>query len=717
MRLNRRNIIQILVQIPCMGCCCVAIATTSHDRTRFLISKTGFITISRTVQFENDTNSVKIATVKKDSTIDKNVVLSELVCTGNTAAMPISIAKSIFPVKTITALQIEQSGAQNLGDAIKNLMNISLQQDAILGAGLMMMGMSGENVKILIDGVPIIGRQNGNIDLTQIALNNVERIERVEGPLSTAYGTNALAGVINIITKKIPTQPFDFQLKTYAEANRHYNIASSIGFKNENQTIQISGGRNFFQGWSPTDMGRFQSWKPKIFYFGDLHYGLKLGKMQIGYSATYADEYMLNRGMPELPYKEQAFDDTYRTIRYGNALIVQQQAKNNYWNVQAAYNFYKRQKNTYLKDLTKITYTPTANDGDQDTTKFDLINVRGSWVTNRVENWSFESGMDVNIENGESRRLKEKDRQISDYAWFSSVEWDGIDGLKIRPSFRYAYNTAYQAPISPSVAIKYAFDEESRYIIRSSWAKGFRSPSLKELYFYFVDVNHNIRGNENLKAETSNSFNLSFFGQIFTKGIPSIIESSLFCNRIENQIALAAISGTEYGYVNIGQLTTLGGNVSGKFTYKGLEIHPGWGLTRSIQYFESKPHAVSAQEGRLGVHYNIPKTECSVHLLYKYAGQQPGYVKSTDGNVYPTAIGSYQMADLTINGKSWNKQWRWTAGIKNIFDVKNIQSQLASGTGGHSGASNSSPVGTGRTFFISSVFELGSQLKKIFFRT
>ncbi|MEN9613473.1 MAG: hypothetical protein RLZZ628_4287, partial [Bacteroidota bacterium] len=135
------------------------------------------------------------------------------------------------------------------------------------------------------------------------------------------------------------------------------------------------------------------------------------------------------------------------------------------------------------------------------------------------------------------------------------------------------------------------------------------------------------------------------------------------------------------------------------------------------QYFEAKPYAVSAQESRLGVHYNIPKTEYSVHLLYKYTGQQPGYVKKENGDVYPTSIGSYQMADLTINGKSWNKQWRWTAGIKNIFDVKNIQSQLAGGTGGHTGTANSSPVGTGRTFFISSVFELGNQLKKIVFRT
>ena len=107
MRLNRKNIIQILVQIPCMGCWCVAIATTSNDRTRHLSSKTGFITINRTLQFDNDTNTVKVATVKKDSAIEKGVVLSELVCTGTLGLRSASIAKSIFPVKTILYVSLK----------------------------------------------------------------------------------------------------------------------------------------------------------------------------------------------------------------------------------------------------------------------------------------------------------------------------------------------------------------------------------------------------------------------------------------------------------------------------------------------------------------------------------------------------------------------------------------------------------------------------------
>ena len=65
-----------------------------------------------------------------------------------------------------------------------------------------MQGISGENVKILIDGVPVLGRLDGNIDLSKINLNDVDQIKVIEGPQSVSYGTNGMAGTINIIIKK-----------------------------------------------------------------------------------------------------------------------------------------------------------------------------------------------------------------------------------------------------------------------------------------------------------------------------------------------------------------------------------------------------------------------------------------------------------------------------------------------------------------------------------
>ena len=131
-----------------------------------------------------------------------NKNLNEVVVTGN--YKPTGIDKSVVPTRIISLSKLSPLAAQNVADVLKYQANLRIQQDNILGTGLTMQGISGENVKILINGVPVNGRQNGNIDLGQLNVNNVERIEIVEGPLSVQYGTNALAGTINIITKKKP---------------------------------------------------------------------------------------------------------------------------------------------------------------------------------------------------------------------------------------------------------------------------------------------------------------------------------------------------------------------------------------------------------------------------------------------------------------------------------------------------------------------------------
>ncbi|MEX2437897.1 MAG: Plug domain-containing protein, partial [Candidatus Babeliales bacterium] len=126
--------------------------------------------------------------------------------------LPTSTAKTVHKVEVIDAEKINNMAAVNLRDLLSNNLNIRLSQDNILGSSMSMQGLSGENVKIMIDGVPIIGRQNGNIDLSQINLNNIERVELVEGPLAVNYGSNALAGTLNIITKKRSMEKYSVYL-------------------------------------------------------------------------------------------------------------------------------------------------------------------------------------------------------------------------------------------------------------------------------------------------------------------------------------------------------------------------------------------------------------------------------------------------------------------------------------------------------------------------
>ena len=187
-----------------------------------------------------------------------------------------STEKSINKIKVIDRETIEAIGAVSLKDILANQINIRISQDNVLGSSMSLQGVSGQNIKILIDGVPVIGRLNGNIDVSQINLNDIEQIEIVEGPLSVNYGTDALAGTINLISKKPKNKGLSTYYNTYYESIGQYNIDANISYQfNKKISASTSFGRNFFDGWNAydpfiefpasrlADSLRFKQWKPK----------------------------------------------------------------------------------------------------------------------------------------------------------------------------------------------------------------------------------------------------------------------------------------------------------------------------------------------------------------------------------------------------------------------------------------------------------------------
>ena len=161
---------------------------------------------------------------------------------------------------------------------------MSVKNDNVLGSSITMQGISGQNIKILIDGVSVIGRLNGNIDLSQINLNNIERVEIIEGPLSVDFGTDALAGTINLITNKSQYDKVSSSINLYYETVGHYNSDINFSLKKNNNLFSFSGGRNYFDGWSqgdkfsfiPTaqlaDANRVKLWNPKEQLFAKIQF-------------------------------------------------------------------------------------------------------------------------------------------------------------------------------------------------------------------------------------------------------------------------------------------------------------------------------------------------------------------------------------------------------------------------------------------------------------
>lgn len=104
------------------------------------------------------------------------------------------------PVSIITGQEIRSSGLIRLDDALLTLPGLTLFEDH--GSGIQLRGFSPDYTLILLDGEPLIGRNAGTLDLSRISMKGVERIEVVEGPTSSLYGSEALAGVVNIISSR-----------------------------------------------------------------------------------------------------------------------------------------------------------------------------------------------------------------------------------------------------------------------------------------------------------------------------------------------------------------------------------------------------------------------------------------------------------------------------------------------------------------------------------
>lgn len=138
---------------------------------------------------------------QKDST--GIIQLEDVVITGG--YKPGSVKNSVYQVKVISETQIKKIAPSSLQDVLNSQLNFRFSHDnATGGSNLNLLGLSGQYVKILIDGVPMVGRQgvSNEININQVDVNSIERIEIIEGPMSVIYGADALAGVINIITKK-----------------------------------------------------------------------------------------------------------------------------------------------------------------------------------------------------------------------------------------------------------------------------------------------------------------------------------------------------------------------------------------------------------------------------------------------------------------------------------------------------------------------------------
>lgn len=646
-----------------------------------------------------------------------DIDMDDVVITGQYGAA--TAQSSINTVKVIDSKKIEEMGAVTLREVLTNQLNVRISQDNVLGTSASINGISGQNIKILIDGVPVIGRMDGNVDLSQINLSNVERIEIIEGPMSVVYGSDALGGVINLISKRRVKEQVGGAVNTYYESNGTYNIDGRFCFKLKNIDVTATGGRNYFDGYSPNYnwQQRTMQWKPRTQYFADGNVTFRAGQTKNIIFGNLFNETIENRGAPLVtPYSAYGFDEYYKTRRWG---LGQQTdvylKKENQLQFINSFQHYKRIKNTYRKDLVLGNSELTPAVSDHDTSVSYLFLFRGVWTNTHIKKIQMQAGYDFNIETAKGQRLENNLQTIQDYALYYTLQYNPVKQLALKAGVRGTYNTRYGTPVVPSFNLKY--DITKQMSLRLSYAHGFRAPSLKELSMLFVDINHNIQGNAKLKAERSHNVQVEFAYYPKVKDFNINIRPSFFFNHLYNMISLQLEDAAQqlYSYINVDRFQSTGFNVNSSIGHKYFDFQVGFAYTgrynRLTENTQDVPRFGWSPEVSSSLGINIPKIKTTIAAFYKFNGMVPGYAVDADGNTYQTAIQSYSMLDASVTVRIWKDRFAITAGAKNLLNVKNINYNTAAG-GAHSSGANSMSVGMGITGFASLKINLANNFKK-----
>jgi outer membrane receptor for ferrienterochelin and colicins len=640
--------------------------------------------------------------------------LNEVVVTGS--FKPQSADKSIYNIKVIDSRIIEEKAANNLKDILSNQVNMSISQDPALGSSLRIKGLTGNNVKILVDGVAVIGRMGGNIDLSQLNLYNIDHIEMVEGPMSVIYGSDALAGAINIITKENKSSNFGLTANSYYETAGTYNLDGSVNFRRKRHSLSLSGSRNFFDGFS-TDTLRSQLWKPKEQYSGDIYYMYTHDKAKIKYQVSYMNERLWDKGNLLEPRFFTAFDSWFHSDRLTNRIDYERNLDNGLSvRMLTSYSMYQRKKITYIKDLSTLLQEKSPNASDHDTTNFSAFVYRfvlGKENPDRIINYTL--GADVNLEKGTGKRIIDNKQQIGDYALFASIKYTPVKVLSLQPGLRMAYNSSFSVPPVPSVNIRW--EPTNKFNLRASYARGYRAPTLKELYIYFVDVNHNIQPNENLNPEYGHNFDFSMsYNTEKNKKIHySDINLGLFYNNMHNIIQLAIRndigSNSAYQYINVLNYNTLGYQASFSYNfYPYLDVALGFGQTGTYFSFDQKKQTLGDYKFTGDINSNIgwyiPAVKIKLSAFYKYTDRSWLFSVDENNEIKIGKMNGYHNLDLTVLRKFWSNRLILSSGIKNVFNNTNINISGNVPGGAHTSSAGNSPVSYGRLVFFKMSYTL-----------
>lgn len=674
--------------------------------------------------------------------------LEEVVVTGQ--YNPQSIRKSVNSVIVINREQIENQAANNLADLLNYNLNLTVIPNSKSGKStISFFGLDAQYFNVLIDNIPLVS-DNGfgnNIDLTQINLDDIERIEIVEGAMGVEYGANAVSGVINIITKTSIDNTWRVQALLQEETvsdeyawfdkGRHIqglNISHNI---NEHWFGRIGVNRNQFAGFYNNQLGknhyqndslRGHSWLPKTQINTNAFLNYKKNNFRMSYKTEYFNEMInyydaavrANIDTDSQTSNPSATDRIFTTNRFVNNLNI-----NGHFTSGANYGLslsYQQQ----TRDLNQFTYyilTQERTNETDETYQSSSVFFGKGLVSNLVKSdvFNFQLGFESRIMKGFDTEASgdvtqlDKVQKQNNTAVFGSSEFNLSEKLSMRPGIRYEYSSLFHSKLISSFSTRYLMNHG--FELRGNIGTSYRTPSFSELYYYFVDSNHDVQGNENLNPENGFSAAVNLKKRSWIDDVSLINTFKITYLDVNDKIDLAVVNSSplQYQYINIDAYKLWGITSENKIKTNNWSFNLGATLQGISQIANNEVNAnndfLYSYQINTSANYFIKKWNTGITLLLKHNGKQKDYVASgtdSDKNALfeKATTNAYTWLDASIKKSFFNNKIQATLGGRNLLDVTNVNVSGSSTGTVHSSTNSSLLLGYGRSYYLKLLYNL-----------
>ncbi|MFT4521626.1 MAG: outer membrane receptor for ferrienterochelin and colicins [Bacteroidia bacterium] len=585
---------------------------------------------------------------------------------------PYSSSSALHIVRVVTHEQIVMMNAQNLNDVLRYVINSFSVYSGKDGYNLDFFGNGRKNVKILLNGMPIWQSSIDKIDINQLSVMDVDRIEIMYGSSGVLYGSNASSGVINIISKvrrdKIAQVVSNFNTNSKGETNifvkPHFNLGR--------HELDLGYGRYFFGGYEGGDSGRVYQWKPSRRITTEINYKYSiLNGLKFYFSMLYIHNLAQDRSYP-IPNTLRVYDTEQKTINTNlQAGVRGKLSKYHTIDFSHSYSRYRLENNKTIKILDRNEAIDDPNVLPFDRLTYDEYFTQFKIArNNKTKAFNYTGGIEFSHQRDlERNKINAVKTNITQISLLGNTSWQVNPLLLTQGGMRYTNSNKFTTPLIFEGKLHYDMSDD--VVLLASYSRGYRIPTFNELFYTYENPDINIKGNLNLTSETYQQFNTSM---IVNSG-PVTFYTTMFWQNINNGIQLVPVNVSEqsYQFVNSQAAKYIGQTIALDLNYDQITTKLVLSNTGLNQFPEAIGSYYFFQDAAANVIVRNKNKDFQLGIATKYNGKRNETRENALGQLEDFNQEGFWLIDFSIQKSFLDQKLQFILGIKNLSDTKDVR--------------------------------------------